>query len=135
MKIKEVSTQELIEKVSKELQSVIKAPEWSLFIKTGVGKDRTPARDDWYYVRSAAVLRRVYLDGPVGVSKLRVKYGNKKNRGVRPGKFRKAGGKIIRSILQQLEAAKLIEKAQKGVHKGRIVTPQGRSFLDNLAKK
>lgn len=135
MKIKEVETNDFIEKAAKELHPVIKVPEWTRFVKTGVGKDRPPIRNDWYYVRAAAILRRIYLDGPIGVSKLRVKYGNKKNRGVKPEKFRPASGKIIRTILQQLEEAKLIEKAQKGVHKGRVVTPKGKSFLDKLAKK
>lgn len=39
----------------------------------------------------------------VGVGALRRIYGKAKNRGVRPEHFSKAGGAIIRSILQNLE--------------------------------
>jgi len=59
----------------------------------------------------------------------------KKNRGVKPEKFYKASGKVIRTILQQLEAEGLIKQVEKGVHKGKIVTPKGRSFLDTLIRK
>lgn len=135
MKIKEVNANDLIEKAAKELKSKIKQPEWSLFVKTGTAKDRPPASPDWYYVRSAAILRKIYLFGPIGVSKLRTQFGSKKNRGVQPEEFRKASGKIIRSILQQLETAKLIKQAEKGVHKGRVITDEGKSFLDKLARK
>ncbi|MEK6940989.1 MAG: 30S ribosomal protein S19e [Nanoarchaeota archaeon] len=132
MKIKDKNPNELIEKASKELQSVIKAPEWTLFTKTGTGKDRVPARTDWYHIRSAAVLRKIYIDGPIGVSKLRNKFGTRKNRGTKPEQFKQAGGKIIRTILQQLEKANFITKAEKGVHKGRIITTKGKSFLDKI---
>ncbi len=135
MKINDVNPNTLIETAAKELKTKIKAPEWSLFVKTGVGRERPPVSPDWYYVRSAAVLRKVYLHGPIGVSKLRTQFGNKKNRGTQTEEFRKASGKIIRSILQQLEDAKLIQKAEKGIHKGRMITSQGKSFLDKLAKK
>ncbi|MBI2666235.1 40S ribosomal protein S19, partial [Candidatus Woesearchaeota archaeon] len=36
-------------------------------------------------------------------------------------------------ILQQLETSGLIKKADKGVHKGRVLTAKGTSFLDKIA--
>ena len=73
--------------------------------------------------------------GPIGVNKLRTKFGSKKSRGTKPEKFYKAGGKIIRNILQQLESNKLIAQKEIGVHKGRIITKEGKGFLDKLSKK
>ncbi len=130
-----VPQNELIEKIALELKKIasIKAPAWSEFVKTGTHKERAPARDDWWNVRAAAILRTIAKIGPVGVSKLRTKYGGKKNRGVKPEKFYKGSGKIIRLILQQLEEAELVKKAEKGIHKGRIIAPKGASLLDKVA--
>jgi len=50
---------------------------------------------------------------------------------VKPEKFYKGSGNIIRKILQQLEKAELIKQNEQG-RKGRIVTNKGRSFLDKL---
>ena len=132
-----VPQNELIEKTALELKKVpsIKAPVWSEFVKTGAHKERSPAREDWWHVRAAAILRTVSKLGPIGVSKLRTKYGGKKNRGVKPEKFYKGSGKIIRLVLQQLEEAELVKKTEKGIHKGRIIAPKGMSILDNVAAK
>ncbi|MDP1552371.1 MAG: 30S ribosomal protein S19e [Methanobacteriaceae archaeon] len=121
----------LINQVAKKLtkEDKVESPEWANFVKTGVHKERRPENSDWWFVRTAALLRRVYIDGPVGVSSLRTHYGGKKDRGVDPEKFRRGSGAIIRGALHQLEAAGLIEK----VEGGRIVTPKGRSFLDNVS--
>ncbi len=128
---------ELIEKASKELKKTkaVKIPEWAKVVKTGPGQERQPQDKDWWYMRSASILRKVYTRGPIGVSKLRNYYGKKKNRGVKPEKFYKASGKIIRTILQQLQAEGLIKETEKGVHKGKTVTPKGQSFLDTVLRK
>lgn len=131
----DVDTNELIEKAAVELKSLaeIKPPSWAGFVKTGVHKQRHPERDDWWHVRTAAVLRSVYLLGPIGVSKLRTKYGGKKDRGHKPERVYKGSGSIIRKILQQLEKVEFVKQTQVGVHKGRVLTPKGKSFLDKLA--
>lgn len=130
MSIYDKNQQEVVGKTAEKLKSLIKPPEWSIFVKTGAGKERPPVNNDWWYQRAASILRRVYLTGPIGVNKLRTKYGSKKNRGHKPERFYKGSGKIIRSILQQLEEAKLIGKAEKGIHKGRMITKQGISFIE-----
>lgn len=130
-----VSQQQLIEEVAKDLQGTIQKPEWADYVKTGVHKERPPVRDDWWYVRAAAILRTIYARGPIGVSKLRTKYGGSKNRGVAPDKFFKGSGSVVRHILQQLENAELLKQAEKGAHKGRVVTPKGASLLHKAAKK
>ena len=121
----------LIEKVAEEFKQndKIESPAWSNFVRTGVQKERKPENPDWWFIRTASIIRRVYIDGPVGVQSLRTFYGGKKDRGVRPEKFMKGSGSIIRTALQQLEKAGYVEK----VEGGRVVTPQGRSFLDKTS--
>lgn len=109
----------------------VQPPVWASFVKTGVHKERAPAQDDWWYIRCAAVLRKVAMQGPIGTSKLRVHFGGRKNRGHKPDAFRKGSGSVIRNALQQLEAAGLVKQVEVGVRKGRVVTPQGESLLDS----
>jgi small subunit ribosomal protein S19e len=131
----EVDPTALIESVAQELKKNenIKAPVWAPFVKTGVHNERVPDKEDWWFTRSAAILRRIAIRGPVGVSKLRTHFGGKKNRGMKPEKFRRASGNIIRKSMQQLEKAGLIKKVEKDAHKGRVITPAGLSILDKCA--
>ena len=128
-------------KLSKEVAAVLKSkeelnpPAWAKFVKTGVHKEKPPQQKDWWQIRAAAVLRTIYKDGPVGVSKLCSKYGGKKNRGNKPNKFHKGSGSVIRKIVQQLQAAGLIRYKKEGVHKGRVITPAGTSLLNKAAAK
>lgn len=133
----DVKPGELHKKVVEELKKSkeVQMPDWANFVKTGVGKDRVPSEKDWWQMRASALLRRIYLLGPIGVSKLRTKYGNRKNRGVAPERFRRASGKIIRVLLQQLEKEGLIRQIDKSGHKGRILTPKGKSLMDKAVKK
>ncbi len=130
-----VNGNELVKRSADELkkQKLVTPLEWSTFVKTGHHKERLPESQDWWYARSAAILRSVAVLGPVGTEKLRTKYGGKKNRGHKPERRYKASGNIIRKILQQLEKSELIKHTEKGVHKGRILTPKGVSFLDKIA--
>lgn len=127
----------LIHKAAEELEKhpFMKPPAWASFVKTGVHKERSPSNPKWWYLRAASVLRTVYCLGPVGVSKLRKKYGGKKRRGHQPPEFRPGSGNILRRILQQLEKEQLVKQATKGVHKGRIITSKGQAFLDGIAGK
>ena len=86
-------------------------PEWAIFTKSGVSRERPPTSDDFWYTRAASILRQLYIKGVVGVGKLRTLYGSRKDRGGKGSKFKKSGGKIIRVILQQAERAGLVEKS------------------------
>lgn len=136
-KLYDLDASELIKKAALELEKSkeVKMPAWAKFVKTGVHKERPPIQDNWWYLRAASILRRIYMFGPLGVSKLRKKYGGLKNKGHKPGHQYRGSGKIARSILQQLEKEGLIRQVEKGVHKGRVVTPKGKSLLDKIAKK
>ena len=131
----DVTANELISATRAELMKVkeIQPPVWAKFVKTGVQAQRPPTQKDWWHTRCAALLRTIYIKGPVGVQKLRTKYGGSKKIGCGKAHFRRAGGNIIRKALQQLEAAELIKKASG--NKGREISPKGKSMLDKLATK
>lgn len=128
---------ELVEKAGVELKKIeiIKPTEWAAFVKTGMHKERPPLNNDWWFIRAASILRKVYVSGPIGVSKLRTKYGGKKNRGVKTEHFYKGSGSIIRKIMQQLENEGFVKKDLKSIHKGRVITAKGKKFLDDVAGK
>lgn len=107
----------------------INPPDWALFAKTGAHKEMPPEDPAWWFVRVASIMRRVYIDGPVGVERMRTFYGGKQDRGSRPGKFRKGSGSILRKALQQLEAAGFITHDKTG----RKISPKGASFMDTVA--
>jgi small subunit ribosomal protein S19e len=127
----DINAHDLLARLTEELKEVgeIDPPVWSKYVKTGAHKERPPVQEDWWHIRAASLLRRLYIDGPVGVERLRRYYGGKKNRGHKPEKFRKASGAVIRTILTQLEDAGLVEK----VSRGRRLTAKGMSYLDRLA--
>ena len=127
----EVPAEKLIERLKEELKKFekIKPPLWAKIVKSGRHKERPPEQEDFWYIRAASILRRLYINGPIGVSRLRTYYGGRKERGVRPAKTYKASGSIIRKILQQLESEGLVTKEKKG----RSLTAKGRSLLDKIA--
>lgn len=133
----EIPAQEYNNKLAEALREKeeFQMPEWALFIKTSVSKTRPPEKTDWWYFRVASILRQIYIKGVVGVNRLRTKYGSRKNRGMKPEVFKKASGKIIRTMLQQAEKAGLIEKFKeqvKGKRMGRQLTKQGKEFLESI---
>ncbi len=127
----DVPPNNLIDAVAQELKTSgkIVPPEWSAYAKTGANKEMPPVNPDWWYVRCASVLRRLYIDGPVGVSRLRSYYGGKHRRKTVTPSFAKGSGSVIRVTLQQLEKAGYVKKMKVG----RQLTPEGQSFLDNIS--
>lgn len=130
----DVHAELLIQEIAKELKEKFKAekPLFADFVKTGASKERAPQDPNWYYVRMASILRRVYVDGPVGVESLRTYYGGRKARGTKPHEFRKASGKIIRKCLQELEKQGFLEKDKN--KEGRKITGKGEKYLNEKAK-
>ncbi len=110
-----------------------KQPDWVSFVKTSTHKMRPTIEPDFWEKRTASILRQIYIRGTVGVERLRTRYGGRKDRGMSPPEFRKSGGKQIRVILQQAEAAGLVEKV-KDKKAGRKLTEKGRQFLEGAAK-
>ena len=122
----------VIEAAAKRLHDIaeIQAPEWAPFVKTGIHTEKPPVQQDWWHTRVAAVLRKVYIEGPIGTERLRGHFGGPQDRGTLPDKAVRGSGSIARKGLQQLESAGLVQNVQS---RGRIVTPKGRSLMDNAA--
>ncbi|MFH1592493.1 MAG: 30S ribosomal protein S19e [Candidatus Woesearchaeota archaeon] len=133
----DINPGELIKKAAEELKKVevIKKPDWAKFVKTSAARERQPVDPDWWYIRAASILRKMYtFDRPIGTNKLKGFYGGRKNRGHKPERVYKGAGKIIRVILQQLEKAELIKPIKEGAHRGRRISNKGKSFLDKVMK-
>ena len=130
--IKETEADKLIDSLSKELGKMeeMKPPEWARFAKTGVCKERPPAQKNWWYIRSASILRKLYIEGPVGVSRMRRSYGHRKRRGHKPEHKYPASGSVIREIFQQLEKAGFVKNEKR---KGRMLTAKGKAFLKDAS--
>ena len=108
----------------------IELPKNHEIMKTCVHNELSPLNDDWYYIKTAAIARRVYLRPGTGIGALRKAFGSKKDNGVRRGHFAVASAGIIRHCLHSLEALGVIEKDQ---NKGRKVTKEGQKELDTIA--
>jgi len=130
----DVPAKELIDAAAKKLQkeSAISTPEENLFTRTGVSRENPPINKDWWYIRCASILRKIYISNVIGIEHLKAEYGGKRNRGSKPHKARSGSGTIVRRALQQLEKAGYVTKI-KG--KGRTLTSKGRSFLDNTSNE
>lgn len=110
---------------------IVSAPKWAPFVKTGVSKDRPPTDPDWWYIRCAAILRKLYVhEEGLGVSRLRKMYGGRHRMGHRNPHFAPGSGSVIRKALQQLEAAGLVTKSKKG----RALSRRGRELLEELSE-
>jgi len=128
----DVPAKELIDKIAKKLQNdkAIVLPEENKYVRTGVSKENPPTNKNWWYIRCASILRKIYIKNSIGIEHLRAEYGGKRNRGSKPYKARSGSGSIVRRAVQQLETAGYVTKIRG---KGRVLTPKGRSFLDNTS--
>ena len=129
----DVPADALIEAVAAEIADEIEEPTWAGYTKTGVGRELPPEQEDFWSIRAASLLRKVAIDGPIGVGRLREAYGDSKQGSTRfrtrPDMKSEASGKVIRTILQQLEEAGYVVN-QSG---GRSLSGEGRALLDRVA--
>ena len=113
----------------KEMEA-IKPPAWAPFVKTGTHREKAPQSPDWWYLRTASILRKVSLHAPIGVEQMGALYGGPRDRGSKPNAARKGSRSIVRKAFMQLEAAGLLKAEEK---KGRVLTPKGQQLLDKCA--
>ena len=85
-------------------------PGWHDLVKTATYKELCPQDPDWYYVRAAAVCRKIYLRGGIGVGAFQKIYGGSKSNGSRRPHFAKAAAGLHRNILQALTEIDLVAK-------------------------
>lgn len=132
--VHDVPAEELINRLAEELRDTdaVESPEWGDFVKTGQHNELPPEDPDWWYTRVAAVFRKTYVNGPVGISGLKTAFGGRERSGMTPAHQKDGSGSIVREALQQLEDAGYVETVEG---KGRKVTPEGQSYLDELASE
>ncbi len=122
----------LIQKLAERLKEdkIFTPPEWSRYVRTGIHTENPPMNRDWWHIRCASILRKIYIKKQIGIERLKAEYGGKRDRGSKSYHAVKGSGAIVREITHQLEDAGLVSKVRG---KGRIITPKGQSFVDNIA--
>ena len=130
----DVPAKELIDEVAKKLQGDdnIKTPEENMFTRTGINKENPPLDPNWWYVRCAAIMRKIYIKNQIGIEHLRAEYGGSRDKGSKPYKAVKGSGTVVRRAVQQLEKAGYVGKIRG---KGRVLTGKGRAFMDSTSNE
>merc|ERR1711920_1058478 len=130
--VKDVEPDKFIKAFAQHLkrQGRFEIPKWADIVKTGKHKELPPYDADWLYIRTASMVRKVYIRKGTGVGGFRKVYGSQKRRGTMTNTFSKGSGKICRYILQQLEEMGLVEQDENG---GRMITKEGQRELDTVA--
>merc|ERR1711970_1052377 len=107
-------------------------PKYHDIVKTAVLKELAPYDEDWFFVRAASILRKVYLRKGTGVGALKKWYGgsNGTHRGTRKAHFSTASGAIIRKACFELEKLEMMEHCEDG---GREISSKGRAEMDRIA--
>jgi small subunit ribosomal protein S19e len=122
----------LLPQLATELRNrqAVVPPPWATFVKTGVHKQRAPVQTDWWYLRSASVLRKIYLQGYVGIARLSAEYGGKRDRGSAPYHAHSGSRAILREIVHQLEKAGLVQPYKT---RGRRLSAEGEKLLSAVS--
>ncbi len=132
----DVPADALIDAVAADLAERLDPPAWAEYATTGTHTELAPEQEDFWPRRGASLLRRVAIDGPVGVERLSTAYGgtNDGSNRYRVAPNRRADGSknTIRTLLQQLEDEGLVATAEG---EGRVVTDEGHSYLDEMAQE
>jgi small subunit ribosomal protein S19e len=130
-KVYDVPADDFVSRLAEILKTEdMPAPSWIPFVKTGAHAIKPPQNSGWWYIRCASILRKIYLNGPISVNRLRAIYGGGKAIGYGAAHHKNASGAIIRNAIHGLEKLGYVQKAEK---KGRMVTKQGMQKLDKLA--
>ena len=99
----------------------------------------SPLDPDWLFYKAAAIARQIYVSQSIniGIGTLKAFFGKKKRNGVRPPKFTRSAGKIIREIVTQLKKNGSVENYanQEGSTFGLVLTKTGRAELDKIASR
>merc|ERR1712216_598181 len=119
--VKDVPADEFIKAAAEFLkrQPKFDVPKYHDIVKTGVIKEFAPIDEDWFYVRTASILRKIYLRKGTGVGALKKWYGG--SNGTHRG---------TRKAMHELEKLELMEHCPDG---GRAITPKGRAEMDRIA--
>ena len=105
--VKDVSSHDFVIAYAAHLKRIgkIEVPKWADLVKTSVHKELAPYDPDWYYIRAAAIARRVYLRNGIGVGAFKRIFGGRRMRGTIPERFQSSSGSIARHILKEVRCS------------------------------
>ena len=115
-KVYDVPADVLIGKLANILKNEdIPAPSWIPFVKTGAHADKPPQDREWWYARCASLMRKIYLNGPIGINELRNDIRKAFESADIPEKFKvtvlvKGGGVASQADAVSLGIARALEK-------------------------
>lgn len=143
MKVEQICPEKFINILSESLkdEKKIEKPVEADHIKSGHNRELAPANENWYHIRAASILRKLYMEELTNPEKSKFGfgvlwfarvYGGSKNNGHKPSHTVTGSKSLVRRILQSLENAKLVSKVAKG---GRKLTETGHSYLEGIASK
>ena len=128
----DVYPNDLIVAVAEKLKKIpgVTPPDASQFWKTASFKEKAPIdQENFWYIRCASLLRKLFVNQVIGINKLRKEYGGRDKNHVHKKHKKPGSGAIIRRCLQQLQGVNLVKTTEKG----RSLTPAGVSLLDKTA--
>jgi small subunit ribosomal protein S19e len=130
----DVPADSLLPRLAAELKNrkAVEPPKWAPFVRTGVHTQLAPTQRDWWYLRSASVMRKIYLVGPAGVERLSAEYGGRRDRGSAPYHARTGSRAVLRTIVHQLERSGLVQPLK---NRGRRLSAEGQRLLDRLSRE
>ncbi|ORD93517.1 ribosomal prt S19 [Enterospora canceri] len=109
-----VNPHKLVEEIALMLEKEkIEMPVDADLIKTGSGRQYSPMQSNWFLLRTASVLRQAAIKNGISLNGLAYRYGNRKNRGVRPTKFARGSRYVIEMAVENLVKLGWIDFKQK----------------------
>ncbi len=130
--VKEVPADVLIHNLALELKSMkVEEPEWTKYLKDGIGKEKSWTQEGWYYTRMASILRKIYINGNLGIARMSQEYGSRQDRGSKRYHPVQSSRYIIRSMFHALESLGYLKKNKIG----REITPAGQALLDKVSRE
>ncbi len=131
--VKKVPVDLLLKELSRKLSEDmgISKPDWTQYLKAGVHREKSWDDDNWYYIRLASILRKLYLRGRIGISRLSSEYGGPVDSGSKRYHPSRGSRFIIRDMFHTLENLGLVAKQKEG----RGLTAAGQKLLNEVAKE
>merc|ERR1711953_863064 len=108
--LKDVPANKFIEAYAEFLKksNKIELPKWVDLVKTGHYHELAPYDDDWFYTRSAAIVRRLTVRPRLGVGSLANMFGGKERNGSARKHHAKDSKAVIRACMKALEKAGIL---------------------------
>eukprot|EP00026_Physarum_polycephalum_P015192 Phypoly_transcript_15818.p1 GENE.Phypoly_transcript_15818~~Phypoly_transcript_15818.p1 ORF type:complete len:124 (+),score=16.58 Phypoly_transcript_15818:263-634(+) len=116
--VKDVPPADFINAYAKYLKKSgnVELPKWVDIVKTGIHRELPPSNPDWFYIRTAAIARKIYLNtgDQRGTRTYKKVFGGKMRRGSHPPITVTCSESVLRATIKQLTKLKVVELDPKG---------------------